>query len=120
MKEYVPQSIEILNSDADICEFGSLLNETWLRKRSLSDNVSDERIDSLYQRGIDNGAIGGKLLGAGGGGFMLFFVKPEDRRRLKEAIHDFLCVPFKFDTSGSTVIYYKPEDEIVMKPYKLR
>ncbi len=117
MKEYVSQSMDILNSGKDICEFGSLLNETWRRKRELSENVSDERIDGLYVKGMKNGAIGGKLLGAGGGGFILFFVKPEDRRRLKEAIYNFLCVPFSFDNTGSQVIYYKPEDEIVMQRY---
>lgn len=119
MKRYVSQSLDILDSGVDICEFGALLNDTWKQKRGLSENVSDERIDGLYDRGIANGAIGGKLLGAGGGGFMLFFVKPEDRKRLKESIHDFLCVPFKFENSGSQVIYYRPEDEIIMKSYKI-
>lgn len=113
MKKYVGQSIDILNSNEDICEFGALLNETWMRKRRLSDNVSDERIDSLYNIGVKNGGIGGKLLGAGGGGFMLFFVKPENRRKLKEALRGFLCVPFSFENSGSQVIYYKTEDEVI-------
>lgn len=113
MKKYVIQSIDILNSGEDVCEFGALLNETWKKKRILSDNVSDERIDKLYKMGMENGAIGGKLLGAGGGGFMLFFVKPENRRKLKDALREFLCVPFSFENSGSQVIYYKAEDEAV-------
>ena len=119
MKSYVSQALEILNSNSNLYEFGKLLNETWMRKKELSYNVSDERIDELYNRGIKNGAIGGKLLGAGGGGFMLFFVKPEDRKRLKEALYDFLCVPFSFENTGSQVIYYRPEDEIIREPYKL-
>ena len=119
MKSYVSQSLEILNSDTDMCEFGALLNDTWMYKKQLSNNVSDERIDALYDRGMKNGAIGGKLLGAGGGGFMLFFVRPEDRKQLKEAIYDFLCIPFSFDNTGSQVIYYRPEDEIIREPYKL-
>lgn len=113
MKKYTAQSVSILNSDTDICEFGSLLNETWRKKKELSDNVSDARIDALYQLGMENGAVGGKLLGAGGGGFMLFFVKPENRKRLKEALHGFLQVPFSFDHTESQVIYYKPEDEMM-------
>ncbi len=113
MKRYVRESVEILNSQDDICEFGALLNETWRKKKALSDNVSDKRIDALYNTGMKHGAVGGKLLGAGGGGFMLFFVKPENRNYLKSAIHDFLRVPFSFENSGSQVIYYRPEDEII-------
>lgn len=113
MKKYTAQSVSILNSGTDICEFGSLLNETWRKKKELSDNVSDTRIDELYRLGMENGAVGGKLLGAGGGGFMLFFVKPENRKKLKEALYGFLKVPFSFDNSGSQVIYYRPEDEMM-------
>lgn len=112
MKKYVTDALEILDSDKDIAEFGSLLNETWCMKRSLADNVSDQRIDDLYQLGMENGAIGGKLLGAGGGGFMLFFVPPDKRDALKMVLKDYVCVPFGFENTGSQVIYYKQEDEI--------
>lgn len=111
MKSYVDQAVDILNSDTDLSEFGALLNDAWKKKRSLSDNVSNDSIDELYNMGIKNGAIGGKLLGAGGGGFMVFFVKPEDRSRLKLAMGKFVSVPFTFDNSGSQVIYYAPEHE---------
>ncbi len=111
MKKYVGQAIDILNSSEDICEFGTLLNETWQKKKLLSDKVTDERIDQMYQLALDNGAIGGKLLGAGGGGFMLFFVRPEDRNRLKEAVKSYVRVPFSFENTGSQVIYYKPDGE---------
>lgn len=111
MKQYVPQALEILNSGTDICEFGALLNETWLHKKLLSDKVSDERIDGMYELGMKNGAIGGKLLGAGGGGFMLFFVRPERRQELKDAMKGLVRVPFAFENTGSQVIYYNPDGE---------
>lgn len=112
MKGYVRQAIALLNSKEDIAYFGELLNDTWKRKKSLSDQVSNEDIDRMYQTGRENGAIGGKLLGAGGGGFMLFFVRPKDRPRLKAAFRDYTQVPFAFDRAGSQVIYYRPEEDI--------
>lgn len=111
MKQYVSDALTILNSNEDILEFGSLLNETWRMKKRLADNVTDERIDAMYRMGMENGAVGGKLLGAGGGGFMLFFVQKEKREELKKAMRDYVCVPFRFENSGSQVIYYKQEDE---------
>lgn len=111
MKQYVSDALAILNSNKDIREFGSLLNETWKMKKDLADNVTDERIDAMYRMGLENGAVGGKLLGAGGGGFMLFFVPREKRKELKKAMTDYVCVPFQFENSGSQVIYYKQEDE---------
>ncbi len=109
MKEYVSQSIDILNSNTDIGQFGQLLNETWEKKKRLSNKVSNDHIDTMYRLGRENGAIGGKLLGAGGGGFMLFFVRPEDRERLLKAMKGFTVVPFLFENSGSQNIYYLPE-----------
>lgn len=111
MKRYVSDALYILNSNEDICQFGALLNETWRKKKRLADNVTDQRIDEMYSAGLENGAIGGKLLGAGGGGFMLFFVTPEDRDRLKKVMSNYVCVPFQFENTGSQVIYYKREDE---------
>ena len=111
MKRYVSDALAILNSNEDILEFGSLLNETWKMKKILADNVTDERIDAMYRMGMENGAVGGKLLGAGGGGFMLFFVSRERREELKKAMRNYVRVPFRFENSGSQVIYYKQEDE---------
>lgn len=102
----VGEAIDILNGDADLADFGKLLHESWMLKKSLSDKVSNEHIDNIYETALKNGAIGGKILGAGGGGFTLFFVKPDARDKLREALRHLLHVPFRFDTTGSQVIYY--------------
>lgn len=112
MRSYVRQAIDLLSCEDDISGFGELLNDTWQRKKSLSDQVSNEHIDRMYRVGRENGAIGGKLLGAGGGGFMLFFVRPRDRSRLKAAFREYTQVPFAFDRTGSQVIYYRPKGDI--------
>lgn len=106
MHGLVDEAINILNGERDIVDFGKLLNETWQLKKCLSEKVSTGQIDEIYDTGMKNGAIGGKLLGAGGGGFMLFFVRPEDRERLRQALGKFLHVPFRFDLLGSQIIYY--------------
>lgn len=109
MHQMVEHAIEILSSGRDIVELGNLLHQSWKIKKSLTDKISNSSIDSLYEKAIKAGAIGGKLLGAGGGGFMLLFVRPENRSRLKEALKDFLEIKFKFETDGSQIIYYRPQ-----------
>jgi D-glycero-alpha-D-manno-heptose-7-phosphate kinase len=107
MHQMVDSAIDILNGDASgYGDFGRLLHETWLLKKSLSHKVSTSEIDDIYQRGMTAGALGGKILGAGGGGFILFFVEPEKQARFKSALSPLLHVPFRFDTLGSQVIYY--------------
>jgi len=93
----------------DFSEFGRLLNTTWELKRTLSQRVSSSEIDWIYERAMANGATGGKLLGAGGGGFMLFYVEPEERDRLLTAMAGYLHIPFRFDFSGSEIVVYKPD-----------
>lgn len=93
----------------DLDEFGRLLHTTWQLKRGTGNHVSTEAIDVLYQRGIEAGAIGGKLLGAGGGGFLVFYVSPENEERVKAAMKDLLYIPFRFENSGSQIIHYSPE-----------
>lgn len=110
MVDSTEQAIEILSSNRNICEFGGLLNDNWQVKKSLSEKVSNQTIDNIYNKGIASGAIGGKLLGAGGGGFMLFFVKPEKKEDLLKELSQFLHVPFSFDKTGSQVIYYRGEE----------
>lgn len=106
MSDLVDQSIDILSSSEDICSFGELLHETWLLKQKLSSHISNETVDSMYSRARRAGALGGKLLGAGGGGFVLFFAKPEDHSKVKEALKEFLWVPFGFESNGSQIIFH--------------
>lgn len=105
MQKMVDDAFNILN-DGHLVDFGRLLNENWEYKKTLSDKVSNNFIDHIYEIAIKNGAIGGKILGAGGGGFILFFVRPEDREKLQKALGFLLQVPFHFDTTGSQIIYY--------------
>lgn len=89
-------------------EFGRLLDRTWQLKRRLTDKISTAHIDELYSRGVAAGALGGKLLGAGGGGFLLFFVPQECQPAFREAMRDLLWVPFRFSPTGAQVVYYEP------------
>ena len=109
MYQMVDESLSILqNNNTSIEEFGRLLNQSWQLKRSLSDKVSTPEIDVLYETAMKAGAIGGKLLGAGGGGFLLVFAKPELQAKVKSALNHLVHVPFKFDNSGSRVVLYQP------------
>ena len=108
MFDMAHKSLDILMSDKNIIEFGKLLHKNWLLKRSLSSKVSNKGIDDIYRRGLKAGAIGGKLLGAGAGGCMLLFVKPKFQNQLKEELDELTYIPFKFENSGSTIIYYNP------------
>ena len=111
MLDLVDDAEDVLtNKKRDLDEFGCLLDHTWKLKRQTGSAVSTSNIDALYQRGIEAGALGGKLLGAGGGGFLVFYVQPEKREALKAAMHDLLYVPFHFEDGGSRVLYYSPED----------
>lgn len=109
----VATATDILKGEGDLAEFGKLLHENWLVKRSLSSRVSTSEIDSIYEAGRQAGAIGGKILGAGGGGFMLFFARPEDHPRIREKLGKFLHVPFRFETLGSQIIHYEAFDQPV-------
>jgi D-glycero-alpha-D-manno-heptose-7-phosphate kinase len=109
MYEMVQHSIDLLNDNDSFDSFGRLLHESWEIKRTLSSKISTPVIDDIYQSARRAGAIGGKLLGAGGGGFLLFFVKPESQPKVKAKLKNLLHVPFKFDDLGSQIIYYKPD-----------
>jgi D-glycero-alpha-D-manno-heptose-7-phosphate kinase len=100
----VDEGINILCSNKDIRLFGELLHEYWIEKRSLSSAVSNSIIDETYQKALDMGAGGGKLLGAGGGGFLLLFVEPDKQAKITEEL-GFLHVPFGFEKVGSTIIF---------------
>ena len=110
MQEMVGRAMDLLSTpSADITEFGRLLNESWMLKRRLSNRVSNVDVDALYDTATRAGAIGGKLLGAGGGGFVLLFVRPEDRARVCDALRTLIAVPFKFDMSGCRIALYQPD-----------
>lgn len=108
MHRMVDLGTKILTSNTHLEDFGRLLHESWLLKRGLSSSVSTDYIDELYQKARAAGATGGKLLGAGGGGFMLFFVEPEKQKSVLEALQDLLWVPFDFETKGTHVAMYNP------------
>lgn len=111
MKGLVDEAEQILvNTKTDLNEFGCLLDYTWKLKRQMGVAVSTAGIDALYQRGIKAGATGGKLLGAGGGGFLLFFVRPEYQECVKKAMRDLLYIPFQFEDGGTRILYYSPEE----------
>lgn len=97
---------------SDLDDFGRLLDTTWRLKRQTGGAITTNSIDALYEKGIAAGALGGKLLGAGGGGFLVFYVQPERQAAVKEAMRDLLYVPFQFEDGGTRVIYYTPESYI--------
>lgn len=99
----------LTDKHADLDDFGRLLDYTWKLKRQTGSAISTDGIDALYAKGISAGALGGKLLGAGGGGFLIFYVQPERRASVMEAMKDLLYVPFEFENGGTRVIYYSPE-----------
>ena len=108
--DMVNEGIAILKSDnAPIQDFGCLLHESWKHKRMLSDRITNSQIDTLYDLARRAGALGGKVLGAGGGGFMLFFVNPEDQPKVKESLSGLTYVPFQFENTGSKVVLYQPD-----------
>jgi len=109
--EMVYAGVDILKSNCSICRFGELLHESWLLKKSLSADVSNGNVDELYERARNAGAIGGKITGAGGGGFMLLFVRPSAQKKVREALSEKIHVPFNFEYSGSQIIFYEPEQE---------
>lgn len=112
MMELVDEATSLLQCKEErLEEFGQLLHEQWLIKRDMSSKISNGHLDDIYQVGLRAGALGGKLLGAGGGGFMMFFVQPERQKEVKEALRHLLYVPSRFDHLGSQIIYYTHENE---------
>lgn len=110
MREMVDEGLRILTDGGDLAEFGALLHQGWQLKRSLTNAVSTPAIDEIYAAALSAGAIGGKLLGAGGGGFALFFVRPEQQSAVLQRLGGLTHVPFKFDNGGSQIIVYQPQE----------
>lgn len=110
MLQLVDQAEGILtDKHSDLDEFGRMLDHTWKLKRGTGSAISTSSIDELYKKGIDAGALGGKLLGAGGGGFLVFYVQPEYQESVRKAMSDLMYIPFKFEDGGTRVIHYSPE-----------
>src|SRR5262249_43470561 len=95
----------------NLFSFGELLHEAWQAKRSLSTKVSNGEVDHIYERAIKAGALGGKLLGAGGGGFLLLFAAPEKHQFIRETLEPLIYVPFKFEFSGSQIIFVDLQED---------
>ena len=111
MKILVERAHDILTDNSkDLSEFGKLLNTTWNLKKSLSSKITNDEMDSMYSKALNAGAIGGKLLGAGGGGFMAFYVKKENQSHVIKALEGYLHIPFKFDFEGSKIVVYEDEN----------
>lgn len=109
LQQMVPEGIDILvNKDRSILEFGYLLNEGWELKKSLSDKVSSNEINSYYSKALMAGALGGKILGAGGGGFLLLFAPLNAHEKIINTLNNLIHVPFKFENGGSSVVIYQP------------
>jgi len=110
MLSLVDEAEKVLtDKTTDLDEFGRLLDYTWKLKKQTGSAVSSESIDSFYDRGIKAGALGGKILGAGGGGFIIFYVQPDKQDLVKEAMKDLMYIPFEFENGGTRVIHYTPE-----------
>jgi D-glycero-alpha-D-manno-heptose-7-phosphate kinase len=111
MKDLIEESISMLTNGDDIVTFGELLHEAWQAKRSLSSSISNSFVDELYDQALSAGAIGGKLTGAGGGGFMLLFAPPSKQKAIRERLNKLIYVPFKFESSGSHIVFFDLEED---------
>ncbi len=111
MNDMVNEGLSILSNSNDFNIFGELLHEAWQSKRSLSNQVSNDYVDEIYNEALAAGAIGGKITGAGGGGFLLLFVPPPFQHNVKERLNKLVHVPFKFEFQGSQIIFLSRERE---------
>ncbi len=109
IQQMVPEGLRILNSPGNLHDFGKLLDQAWQMKRTLSSKITNSSIDDLYSEGLKGGAIGGKLLGAGGGGFILFFVPPEKQPEVKQRLKKLLHIPFEMESRGTNIIFSREQ-----------
>ena len=105
IKNMVSKGIKILTEEKDLLDFGKLLDEAWQTKKALSSAISNTTIDTIYDLAIKAGAAGGKLLGAGGGGFLVFYVDKQSQDNVRRALSDYVEIPFHFENTGSEIIY---------------
>jgi len=111
LSKLVDQGVQALSGNGSLDEFGGLLHDAWMIKRRLSSQISNGVIDGYYETARKAGAVGGKLLGAGAGGFLLIYARPEDQERVRKALAPLHSVRFSFDYTGSTILFYHPERE---------
>ena len=109
MHEMVDEGVQILTGNNCLCSFGDLLHQAWLSKKSISKDISNPVVDDIYERARRAGALGGKLTGAGGGGFFLMYVPKTAQSSVREALKELLLIPFRFDINGSQIIFYDPK-----------
>jgi D-glycero-alpha-D-manno-heptose-7-phosphate kinase len=114
MRELVERGIQVLGGDGDLAEFGELLHEGWQLKRGLSGAISNQTIDGLYEAARAAGATGGKLLGAGGGGFLCLFVPPERQEEVRQALAHLIHVPFQFESQGTQIVFWDPDEDYTL------
>ena len=117
MLTLVDEGEKILTSQCDLNDFGRLLNHTWKLKRNITTGISTDFIDDIYNKALQAGALGGKLLGAGGGGFLLFYVEKDKKSSVREALENLLHVPFRFENAGTHVIHYTSENFMPAEVY---
>ena len=110
LQQMVKEGVRILSSAGDIREFGRLMHEGWKIKRTLSSKISNAEIDTIYETALKAGALGGKLCGAGGGGFLMLFAEPDRQPAIRQALTTYLHVPFEFESDGSRIILYQPNE----------
>ena len=116
MLQMVQEGISLLTGDHDLSEFGELLHEAWMVKRGLTSKITTPLIDQIYEAARNAGALGGKLLGAGGGGFMLIYARPELHARINAALPGLLQVPFQFEGSGSQIVFFQQDVPVRRAP----
>ena len=116
MLSLVDKAEQILtDKNTDLDNFGRLLDHTWKLKKQTGSAVSTNSIDALYEKGMQAGALGGKLLGAGGGGFLVFYVQPEYQEAVKDSMKELMYIPFRFEDGGTRVIHYTPETYVPLE-----
>jgi D-glycero-alpha-D-manno-heptose-7-phosphate kinase len=111
MHAMVDEALNVLCGNGCLCKFGELLHEAWMLKRDLSSQVSNHEVDGYYAKARAHGAIGGKIMGAGGGGFLMLFVPPDAQGQVRHVLKDLLNVPVQFESSGTQIIFYGPSKE---------
>jgi len=109
MQKLVDVAIDLVANGNNIDDFGYLLHETWKLKKSLTSSISPDLVDEIYHKAISAGALGGKLLGAGGGGFIIFYVTPDMKVQVLKALKDLIVVPFKIDCDGARIMFYEKQ-----------